>query len=383
MNIAFDAKRAVRNLTGLGNYSRLVIECLAAAYPEDKLTLFSPDMRANPRLDAIRRLPQVSFRLPAKGEHPLGKAPWRSWTISHILKQEKFDIYHGLSNELPLKIQSSGVPSVVTIHDVIYRRLPDCYSPIDRRIYDFKYGRACRNATRIIAISQRTSLDIQELYGIDPSKIDIIYQGCHPSFSAHWSDERIANLRKRYNLPTRFILQVGTVERRKNLMLTMKALPLLPPDIILIAVGRDRLGYRAEIEREARRIGVDHRLRFLEGVPFDDLPGLNHAASVAAYPSRYEGFGLPVIEAIESGTPVVAATGSCLEEAGGAGALYVNPDDASAMAQALDAIISSPALRQRMAADGRSHTARFNDADMTSAIRTSYLQAIETFRSRQ
>ena len=168
MYIGFDGKRAVSNMTGLGNYSRLVIERLALENPQDKLLVYTPAMRDNPRLETIRSAHNVEFRLPP----PQGfkGSLWRTFGISNNLKADKVDIFHGLSNELPLNIRKSGVPSVVTMHDVIYRTMPECYKPIDRKLYDFKYGASCRNADRIIAVSERTKQDVVKFYGVDPDR---------------------------------------------------------------------------------------------------------------------------------------------------------------------------------------------------------------------
>lgn len=378
MRIGYDGKRAVRNMTGLGNYSRLVIEEIAKSYPQSELTVYTPDMRDNPRLDAIRSLPNVEFRFPAP--QSMKGSLWRTFGITNHLRADHIDIFHGLSNELPLNIRSGGVPSIVTIHDVIYRRLPYCYKPLDRKLYDFKYGRSCRNADHIIAVSQRTKDDIVELYGIEPDKISVIYQGCHPAFRKPATEEELIELRRRLMLPERFLLQVGTIERRKNLELTVRALTNISPDMKLVVVGRDHHGYKRHIEKIAEETGVKDRILFLEGLPFRDLPGLNQAAEIVVYPSRYEGFGIPVLEALESRTPVIAATGSCLEEAGGPDTLYVDPDNVNDLVQAIHAILSDPAAARMMADAGKEYARRFHGEDMAQKIMDTYHLTIERFK---
>lgn len=379
MRIGFDGKRAVSNMTGLGNYSRLVIEQMATEYPASSIYVYTPRLKKNPRLAAIESLHNVEFRLPAPSG--LKGSLWRTFGITNNLAPDRIDVYHGLSNELPLNIRSAHVPSVVTIHDIIYRRLPECYSAIDRRIYDFKYGRSCRNATRIIAVSRRTKADIEELYGIDPEKIDVIYQGCDGSFRKKLPEQTLRETSRRLSLPARYILQVGTIEKRKNLELTVRALPSLPEDIVLLAVGRDRKGYLGEVETLARSLGVAHRLVARHDISFADLPAVTQMAQAVAYPSRYEGFGIPVLEALESGRPVVAATGSCLEEAGGEDSIYVSPDNPRQMAEALNAILSGSVPTDRMAAAGKIHASRFNTAAMAEKTMACYLKAIEAFRT--
>ena len=380
MIIGYDGKRAVSNMTGLGNYSRLVIERVALAEPLDKLLIYTPKLRENPRLAPIRSLHNVEFRLPP----PQGfqGSLWRSFGISNNLRADKVDIYHGLSNELPLNISKSGVPSIVTMHDVIYRTMPGCYKPLDRKIYDFKYGRACRNADRIIAVSECTKRDVVRFYGVDPDKIDVIYQGCDESFRRQRSPEEIGELRQRLNLPERFILQVGTIEKRKNLEQTVRSLSTLNPKIELVVVGRDHHGYKKHVDSIAEELGVTNRIHYYSGLDFKDLPTLNQAADVIAYPSRYEGFGIPVLEGLESMRPVVAATGSCLEEAGGPDTLYVDPDSPADLASAFNALIFGGREVEDMVKAGKEYARRFDTDTMAGHLLNSYARAIEDFHSR-
>ena len=380
MRIGFDGKRAVCNNTGLGNYSRLVIEQFAAtAHEGEELFVYTPHMTDNPRLSRIKAYPQIRFMV-RRPRFMESAAAWRSWSIVRDLRRDAIDLYHGLSNELPLNIAASGIPSVLTMHDVIYRRLPYCYSAIDRLLYDYKYGRSCRAATRIIAISECTKRDIMHCYNVPEEKIDVVYQGCDPQFSRQWSQEELETLRRQLNLPGRYVVQVGTVERRKNLELTVRAMAALPRGIKLVAVGRDN-SYQKRVESIARSEGVADRVIFMGAVPFADLPGVYQAAEAIAYPPRYEGFGLPVIEVILSRRPVIAATGSCLEEAGGEGAIYVNPDDVRGMAEALCSVTDGSADTAAMAARGLRHVARFDTSAMAGNIRTVYAKTLSDFQN--
>ena len=375
MRIGYDGKRAVNNLTGLGNYSRLVVESLARRFPDETLIMYAPAARNNPRLAPLLELPNVELRLP-EGNGILSKgAVWRTFSIPRQLRNDRIDLFHGLSNELPLTIRNYGIPSVVTIHDLIYRRLPECYTLPDRLIYDFKYGMSCRIADRIIAISECTKADIVDLYRIDPGKIDVVYQGCADSFKRPAPQHTLKTTREKYRLPKRYVIQVGTIEMRKNLELTVKAMQTLPGDVHLVAVGKDR-GYLSRVRKIAAQCGVAGRLHILSDVPFSELPALYQQSSAVAYPSRYEGFGIPVLEGLESGKPVVAATGSCLEEAGGEAAFYVNPDNPREMAEALrTALTESPALVSRIAV-GKRHASRFNNADVASKVADVYARTL-------
>lgn len=378
MKIGFDGKRAVNNMTGLGNYSRLIIESLAREYPADEMLVYAPRQRSNARIDRVLAMGNVTLRLPERA--PLGGSVWRTWGVTGQLRRDGVTLYHGLSNELPLIIANSGVPSVVTIHDVIYRRIKECYNAIDRLTYDYKYGRSCHNATRIIAISERTRDDIVELYKVDPAKIDIVYQGCDSQFDKLLTSGELERTRRELNLPPRYILQVGTIEMRKNLELTVRALSALPQDVTLVVVGRNRKGYKERVEAIARELGVIERVIFRDDVAFDRLPAVYQLAEASVYPSLYEGFGIPVIESLTSGCPTVAATGSCLEEAGGDAAMYVNPHDVHALADALNAILDGAVSRDELARRGREYVKRFDNSTMARRIMAVYDKALSEYR---
>ncbi len=373
MKIAFDAKRAFQNRTGLGNYSRYVLDILCRHYPENEYVAYAPRRTEEPQMARLLECyGNLSSSFPEKGKWP---ALWRIHGIVKDLQRDAVDLYHGLSGELPLNIAKSGIPAVVTVHDLIYLRFPQYYSAIDRRIYAYKMRRACEMARRVIAISECTKRDIVHFFGTDPQKIDVVYQGCDPAFSATESNvETMGRVRKKYCLPARFVLCVGSIEERKNALLLVRALPRLSAETHLVLVGR-RTPYTDSIEREAERLGVAARLHILEGVPFSDLPTIYRLASVFAYPSRYEGFGIPVLEAQRSGVPVLAATGSCLEEAGGEGALYVDPDDVEGAAEALGRLLDDKQLRQSLMEKAATHAARFDEASQAAQIMDVYRQA--------
>ena len=284
-------------------------------------------------------------------------------------------VYHGLSNELPLTIK--GVcPSVVTIHDIIYRRVPEDYRAIDRRLYDFKYRRSAKIATRVIAISECTKRDLMADYGIAEDKIDVIYQGVDPIFSLDIDTTRRMEVKARYKLPEKYIIAVGTVQPRKNQLLAVRALARLRKDIHLLIVGRMEGAYADEVRAEISRLGLSDRVRHLYGVPFTDLPALYACAVASAYTSRYEGFGLPIVESLTVGTPVLACTGSCLEEAGGPGGVYVDPDDVEGAATALERFADDIVFHDKTAGQGHRYVRRFSAEAFAKATMASYKKAI-------
>ncbi len=307
--VGMDGKRAVCNNTGLGNYSRYAVNILSAAYPSTTFRLYSPLDRENERLSPLLARDNTELFVPRiRPACGAVRAMWRTFDLPVQIKRDGVAVYHGLSNELPLTVK--GVcPTVVTIHDIIYRRVPQDYTAIDRRLYDFKYRRSAKIATRVIAISECTKRDLMADYGIPEEKIDVIYQGVDPIFTLPVDTAKRMEVKEKYHLPEKYAITVGTVQSRKNQLLAVRALARIPERISLLVVGRMDGGYADEVRAEVGRLGLGDRVRYLGGVPLTDLPALYACAFASTYTSRYEGFGLPVAESLSVGTPVVACTG--------------------------------------------------------------------------
>lgn len=370
MRIGFDAKRAAQNATGLGNYSRFVIRILKNHFPEDEQVLYVPNPKKTQHLD--KAASNTDPRFP-QGIWQRLRSIWRVWGVTSDLKRDRIDLFHGLSNELPLNIRKAGCRSVVTIHDLIFLHYPKYYHLIDRKIYDFKFRLACRNADRVIAVSEFTKREIMKYYGTPEAKIDVVYQGCDPAFAAPFSKEKLDDVALRYSLPRQFILYVGSIEERKNLMLVAKAIALRPSAFShkIVAVGK-RTPYVDEIRQYLEANGIADRILFFHKVPFADLPSFYRLADAFVYPSRIEGFGIPMLEAISSGLPAIGCTGSCLEEAGGPHCIYVDPDDAQAMSAALCRVVSDKELRETMIREGYKYARNFTDEVLAGKVHEVY-----------
>lgn len=377
MRIGFDGKRAVQNYTGLGNYSRYIADILCRFYPENSYILYAPKYRENKRLEQlIDNFRQLSITYPKTSFWKRLSSIWRIWGITKQLEQEEIQLFHGLSNELPLNIHQSKIKSVVTIHDLIFLRFPQYYRFIDRKIYTYKFRKACENSDRIIAISQCTKQDIIRHFHITPEKIEVIYQGCDISFTQTVTDEKKDEVRAKYQLPEQFILNVGSIEERKNVLSAVKTLPMLSQHIHIVIVGR-RTKYTEEIERFTKENGLSKRVHIISNVPFNDLPALYQSADIFVYPSRFEGFGIPVIEALYSGVPVVAATGSCLEEAGGPNSIYIHPDDIAGMVNAFKRIYTEPELKKDMVEKGLEFAQQFSEIKQAGEIINIYKELMK------
>ena len=365
ITIGFDAKRIVRNGTGLGSYGRTLVNDLANN-AELNLLLYAPDSGREALRTQVPERDNLHFVYPLPSPlsvlAPVYKSYWRSRGIIQQLKNDGVDIFHGLSGELPIGIRAAGIKTVVTIHDLIFMRHPEYYNWIDVQIYRNKFFKTLREADSIVAISECTRRDIAELGGVPEDKIEVIYQSCAPRFSPDIAPGVNERVQQAYHLPQRYILGVGSIEERKNMLLAAKALQWLPEDISLVLVGK-ATKYTSRILDFAKREQLSHRIITLHGVPDDDLPSIYSMAEAFVYPSRYEGFGIPIIEAIRMNLPVVACTGSCLEEAGGPDNLYVAPDDAEAMAASIKSVLKGAEGRERRIELSQQYIKRFENND--------------------
>jgi glycosyltransferase involved in cell wall biosynthesis len=364
MRIGFDAKRAVSNFTGLGNYSRFVISNLMKYYPDNIYKLFIPKL---PEESSDMDNSQGEDIYSLKNTH---KPFWRTMGIVKDIKKEHIDLYHGLSNELPFRINHSGVKSIVTIHDLIFLKYPEFYSMVDRIIYNTKAKYACKVADKIIAVSECTKRDIVEHYHIDPSKIEVVYQGCFPVFKERASAMKKEEVKRKYNLPDNYLLSLGSIEERKNILLIVKALKQIP-DIHFVAIGK-RKEYADKVVQYAVENGLSDRVHLISKVPLTDLPAILQTARIFIYPSLYEGFGIPIIEALNSGVPVIGARGSCLEESGGPDSVYIDPRNEDELVSQINRLLADADAGRYMVEKGLEYVKRFSDEKCTRSLMTVY-----------
>ena len=365
--IGFDAKRIVRNGTGLGSYGRTLVNDLAQKQ-DLELRLYAPDKGRDDLRSQIVERPNVSFCYPhfSSSIH-LPSSWWRMKGVVTDLQRDGVQLYHGLSGELPIGIRKSAIRSVVTIHDLIFLRHPEFYNWVDTKIYAWKFRQTLKEADHIIAISECTKRDILYYGDIDEQKISIVYQSFAPRFSAEVIEEQRSQVRKIYALPQRYVLNVGSIEARKNILQAVQALPLLPDDVALVMVGR-HTPYTDRVLQYVHDHHLEQRVLVLHGVPDDHLPVLYALAEAFVYPSVYEGFGIPIIEAISCGLPVVACSGSCLEEAGGPDSLYVQPGDVEAMADAVRQTLVGAEGRELRIENSKKYIRRFSGCNVADQV---------------
>jgi glycosyltransferase involved in cell wall biosynthesis len=385
MNIGFDAKRAYHNGTGLGHYSRTLLHSLSEYYPEHQYYLFNPksstsfEVRAN----------NIHEVLPNGFFNNTFSSAWRSSWVKKDLQKLKIDLYHGLSHEIPMGIHNTGIKSVVTIHDLIHERYPEQYNAIDVKIYNKKFRYACEQADKIIAISEQTKKDIIEFYKTPEEKITVCYQSCNPAFGKTVSEEDKNKIKQKYGLPEQFFLSVGSIIERKNLLNICKAMFLLRNelDIPLVVIGEGGK-YKQQVKDYIKQNGVDNRIIFLSDNQSAkssksfrsaiDFPAIYQLATAMTYPSFFEGFGIPVVEALWSRLPVITSNISCLPEAGGNGAYYVNPASAEEIAEGMKKIYSDKQFAEALIENGWQHAQNFTQQKCAASVMDVYKNILRT-----
>jgi glycosyltransferase involved in cell wall biosynthesis len=294
----------------------------------------------------------------------MGDKPWRARVaLAHLARQPQdrllggADLFHALDHLLPYLTRT---PSVFTLYDLTYRVQPATHNILNRLYLTLLMPTFLRRAGAVIAISESTRRDVLRAYRLDPARVTVVYGGVDPSFCPTPPAAQ-AVLRQKYALPDRFILSVGTIEPRKNLTALLDAYHTLcqsDPELGLVIAGRR--GWRsAGFFERLRALGLAAEVRLLGPVPDADLPALYSAAAVFAYPSLYEGFGLPPLEALACGTPVIASNTSSLPEVVGDAGLLVAPHDVARLAACIKTVLADTALRAEMRARGLMQARRF------------------------
>jgi glycosyltransferase involved in cell wall biosynthesis len=340
--------RATYRSAGIHQYISNTLTALAAQPEEFSFTAYA-------RPGALD-LPNVRVE-PVAAEGRLSRILWEQLAQTRAWRRldHPVDLAHGLAFSLPLL---SRVPGVVTMYDLSFRRLPDRF-PAAQRLYLSTITRlSCGRARRVVAISEATRRDVAELLGVPRERIDLAYPGVDPRFRP-LPVEEVRAFRERLGLPERFILYLGTLEPRKNLPALVQAFALLrrdQPDLHLVLAGARGWWYHSLL-RMISDSNLGDRVHLPGFVPAEDLPSWYNAATAFAYPSSFEGFGLPVAEALACGRPTVTSDVSSLPEAGGDVALRIPPGDPIALADALArALTPAEAERARIAGPAHAHT---------------------------
>jgi len=350
---------------GIHHYIDCLLRGLPAAAPDLRFTVFvgagQPDM---PGAD-IRRTALPTAR-------PWARIFWEQCLQPIELLRLRPDLLHSLAFVSPVR---PPCPTVVTVYDLSFKLTPERFQPAQRLYLSAFTARSCHRARRVIAISESTRSDLVRLFGVPRSKIDVAYPGVSAAFRPLPASE-VSQFRAQHQLPERFILYLGTLEPRKNVETLVRAFVEVrraQPELHLVLAGARGWWYE-DLFKLIGSLDLAQVVHLPGYVPETELPYWYNAAAAFAYPSSYEGFGLPVVEALACGRPVVSTTASSLPEAGGAAALLVPPGDVAALADGL-----TQALRQppEALARGPAHAALFTWGETAARTTAAYRLALQ------
>lgn len=308
----------------------------------------------------------------ARTRRPPLRIAWEQVALPRHLSTLKPDLLHGLAYALPAGWPG---PSVVTIYDLSFLRYPAAFKTANRIYLTASTRAAVRRARRILTISEHARRDIVRLLNVPEQRVDVTYPAADDRY-ALLSREKIQTFKLERGLPEAFVFAVGTLEPRKNLVGLLRAYARLrtPRPPLYVAGGE---GWRiSPIFDTVKQLRLVDDVHFLGFVPEDELPLWYNAARLFAFPSLYEGFGLPVLEAMACGSPVITSTAASLPEVAGKAAILVPPEDTTRLATEMQRVLDDPQLRLEMRAAGRIQASRFSWRTMTDQTVASYGRAI-------
>jgi glycosyltransferase involved in cell wall biosynthesis len=339
---------------GVSHYIEQVLNHLGAIDQQNRYTIYT-----------TRGLDQAALGLPANFHvrpsrlptiNPRVRIPWEQFLAPLLLRRIKADLFHGTLNVVPL---ACPVPSVVTVHDLAFIRFPQTFRAYNRTYLDFATRLTVRRAARILTVSEHTRREVIGLLGVPPERVVVTPNAARAHFRPP-APAAVSRLRARHNLPEQFVLYVGTLEPRKNLTTLLEAFVEVARQSdapLLIGGGKGWL-YTSIFER-LEALGLRDRVRFVGYIEEDELPLWYAAATAFVFPSIYEGFGMPPLEAMACGTPVVTSNTSSLPEVVGDAGIMVDPYDASALATALIQVLRDAELRAELRVRGLQRAAQF------------------------
>ncbi|QII11037.1 putative mannosyltransferase B [Candidatus Kuenenia stuttgartiensis] len=354
MNIGINALSIRNQYAGIGVYTINLIKALSQIDRNNRYVLF-----LNPENYHGFKVEQDNF------ENVLVHAPfhkyyiWEQIYLPFVLKKKKIDILHGPRNVLPLLCK---IKSVVTIHDLAFLLFPEVMKFNPFNYWSVFVKRSAVKADHIISVSESTKKDIVRLYNISDHKITVTHEACNNSFKRIEDESALKRISQKYELPERFILYVGTIEPRKNLNVVLEAMDILKKNnlnIKLVIVGKKGWLYAGFFDT-LQSLGLGNNVIFTGYVPAEDLPGIYNLAEIFVYPSKYEGFGLPLLEAMSCGVPVIASNISSIPEVLGDAGTLVRPDDPKEFAHKIYELLTDKEIRVKMSSKGFERTKSFS-----------------------
>lgn len=376
MRIAFNAASLLLPLTGIGQYGRHLAEGLMNARGTEVDffygTYWQKAVREQPVLGAQKIMPWVRNNVPYSYEI---RRKIQSYKFtSHTIKK-KFDLYHE-PNTLPMPFDG---PTVITVHDLSWIRYPETH-PL-KRVKDMArhFGPALEKASLIITVSEFVKTELINDFGINPDKVAAIHLGVEPLFKPRNSDETRSVLHKHDLIHAHYILALGTLEPRKNLKLTIEAYQQLPKNIrsrypLVIVGGKGWL--TSTLEPKIASLVQDGEVRQLGYVGRADLGSIVSGATALIYPSLYEGFGLPPLEAMASGVPVIASNIAAITEVVGDAGILISPSDSESASNAILRVIQDAEFRKRIVDNALNRSGLFNWKRTVSSTLSAYSKVL-------
>jgi len=356
MTLCLDLSAAAHERAGLGRYAASLAQALLPLEPG--LTAFVNDLRASRLRPPLSSLPIYTANLPRKRWRLRAAASFFGGpSMDHAF--EGVTLFHATEHLLP---KLTHARSVFTLHDTAYLLFPQ-YHLLQNRLYlRLMMPRFLARAEAVIAVSESTRRDAERFYRLDPAKVHVIPEGVEPQFAPIANPQSLIPIRERYRLPARFILYVGTIEPRKNLLTLLEAYAALhvqSPEVGLVIAGGQGWLYESFFER-LRQLGLEEHVTLTGYVPDDDLPALLNLAEVFAFPSVFEGFGLPPLEAMACGTPVVTSNVSSLPEVTGDAAVLVDPYEVESIVEGMHRVLTNPVLSAELRVKGMARAREFS-----------------------
>ncbi|MEO6189457.1 MAG: glycosyltransferase family 1 protein [Saprospiraceae bacterium] len=364
MNIYYEAKRVFYNHTGLGNYGRWLVEEYSKYFPSDNLFLLKP---GNKETVYDSNFNQKPFKI-ISYTNQLG-IPRIFQLMNKVPSQS---VFHGLSAEIPFRKNRKDSKVVVTIHDVIFLSRKNDYHWIDRNIYWAKLNYSIKNADQIISISEFTSKELIKYTDVDPTKITTLYQNCKSIFYQKLEDYTIDAERKRFALPNEYWICVSSFNERKNIISILKAYKILKENdrIPLVFVGGGQL--KKKMMNLSSEYNLMNKFIFLDHVPAHQLPALYQGSCGLIYPSLMEGFGIPAVEAMASGIPILGHQSSAVEEAAGKAGVFIDCNIAEDLADSILRLQNDAQLRKELERQSRLELQRFDNGKLMNELNQIY-----------
>jgi glycosyltransferase involved in cell wall biosynthesis len=339
---------------GVSRYIAFLVDALPSASPDRFVVYVGP--QAGDTLPRRSGLRWVRGRLPTGT--PEVRIAWEQLIAPALLARDGIDVVHAPVNVSP---HFTSRPTVVTVHDLAFRLFPEQYPGLKRRYLDALTRRSVEQADQVIAVSDNTRADLLRAYRVHPERVHVVPNGVDPSLQPINDPTSLAQFRARHQLPDQFILALSTLQPRKNLITLLRAWARLDASSRLPLVVAGAPGWKVDpIFEEVRALGIADQMRFAGYAASDELALWYSAATLFVYPSLYEGFGLPVLEAMACGTPVVSSNASSLPEVAGDAALLVDPRDVDGLAAAIDRLAQDPTLRASLAKQGIERARQFS-----------------------